>query len=378
MFQFHVSTTAPLGPGASISEPVAFISPATSRGGVSLAGLHRNAESQSMFATGAYEQHMPTEKSIASVNPDVNSLRVTYAESAAPFVHTLSNTDAEDNYSPRDWFDDNNNRDFYDLIQKAPQLHDNTKMNSKTIDPPTQIPGARFDMANEANSYRPLDIPACGSYSSTSCGLTTATLNHTSPTKHNAGPSSGTLAANAGSATNGCTVVLSKEVNALVNSPFLAHNVATCSRYVPSIVVDSCGLSAVASVPSDAPVQFGKPVKITGQLQNERFESFSTYNSVRTSGAATSIGNYSKEDIVASKQCRICSSIIDVGTYNGTKRVCRSCRQFFNRHTLEHVQTFYLCYSCCEIKYVEGKRIKCIYCRFMKCLNSGMKRVNRC
>ena len=348
MYQNHVSTTRPLGPGAFVSEPVDFISPTTSRDGVSLAGLHRNAESQSLFATGAYEQHMPSlppntsfmqNESVYSVEPDqsgasslcfedasvvadVNNERVTSAASSSSFVPNLSYTAADDNSSCREWYDDIDNRVFKDIIEKEPLSIDITKVNFEVFDPPTQTLMAHVDMANESNSYRPLDIPACGFYSGTSCGLTTATLNNTSPTKRKAGTTSSTFSTNIGSATNVSTAALSKHVNAYVNSPSSTDDANTCTTHASSDVLDVSGPSAAAPVLSDPPVQFINPVKNRPQFQT------GASNSVRSSGAAVSIGS-SKKLLVAPEECRFCGRINRISQRHNLKRVCRYCAKSF-------------------------------------------------
>ena len=191
--------------------------------------------------------------------------------------------------------------DFNKALEKAQQPNDNTNANSRTIDPPTQIPMARVDMKNESNSYRPLDIPACGSYSGTSCGLTTATLNHTSTTKHNAGPTSGTFSANAGSATNVSTAAYSKHVNAIVNFSISAIDANTCTTHAPSIVLHVYGSSAAASVLSAASVEFANLVRNKFQFQTGNLDSLSSANSVRTSGATASKRKSNKEIDVEQK-----------------------------------------------------------------------------
>ena len=280
------------------------------------------------------EKCTTTESSIASVDPDVDNARVTYAASAVPVVISLSNTAADDNSSPRQWYDYINN------YKKAPLTIDNTKVNSKTIGPSTQTPMARVDIANKSNSYRPLDFPACRSYSGTSCRLTTAKLNHTSPTDHNAGPTSNTLAANAGSAT------------------FTTHE--------PSISVVVSGQPAAASVSSDASVQFANPVRNKFQFQSSFLNS------------SNSKGSSYKEVDANLKKCRICSGTSELLRRYGAEQVCIGCGRFFGRHSLEYVQIFKPCVrgtNCCDINFIKGKRIPCTYCRFMKCRDLGMKKL---
>ena len=168
-------------------------------------------------------------------------------------------------------------------------------MNSKNIETPTQIPMVRVDRAKESSSYRPLDIPASESYSRTSCGLATAKLNHTSSTKHIAGPSSSTLAANARSATNVSTAALSKHVNAFVNSSFSATDANTCITHAPSIVLDVLGTTAVAFILSATAVQIVIAVRNKFQFQTGNLDSLFSSNSVRTSGAAASKRNLTKK-----------------------------------------------------------------------------------
>ena len=233
---------------------------------------------------------------------------------------------------------------------------------------------ARPDVANKSNFYPPLNIPACGSYSCASCGLTTDTLNHTSPKKHNVGTTSSIYAANAGSTTNVSNAVLSKHVNALVNSPFSAHDIFTFTTHEAS---DSSvyGQPAAAFVSSDASVQFANPVKNKSQFQNGIRYSISWYNTVRASGAAATKGSSNKKFNFAPQKCRICSSINRVCRRKNVENVCESCWSFFNRHSLEEIESFFPCVEVtkrCDTKFIGGKRIPCNYCRFMKCLDERM------
>ena len=164
----------------------------------------------------------------------------------------------------------------------------------------------------------------------------------------------------------------SPNYNAESTSSKFSTNVATSA---PPMDVTAIASSCPVSVAANTCVQFANSARNKSQFQTEILYSLISSRSVRTNPVAASKRKSNKEVDVEQKKCRICSSIKVVYRGYNVERVCRSCQDFFKRHSLEEIQSFFPCVEAtksCDIKFIEGKYIRCLYCRFMKCLDAGM------